>query len=238
MNEVIRVDSKKSYYAIVPANVRYDKCITNGAKLLYGEITALSNQHGYCWASNSYFAKLYNVSNKTKSRLISQLNSKCEKLLDGTDKTISRLISQLKNNNYIILSNSYNEGTNEIDRRYIQICPYPMDINVHTPMDKKVKDNTTSINTTNNKEHLVLFEEWWNLYDNKKDKRKCRNKYKVLLKKYSHEEIIEGTKRYLDHLKLLKESGEFVPNKKYPHTFLNGENFNDEYEHKPRQKFD
>lgn|SRR5699024_3241527 len=216
MNEVIRVDSKKSYYAIVPANVRYDKCITNGAKLLYGEITALSNQHGYCWASNSYFAKLYNVSNKT----------------------ISRWISQLKNNNYIIISNSYKEGTNEIDRRYIQICPYPMDINVHTPMDKKVKDNTTSINTTNNKEHLVLFEEWWNLYDNKKDKRKCRNKYKVLLKKYSHEEIIEGTKRYLDHLKLLKESGEFVPNKKYPHTFLNGENFNDEYEHKPRQKFD
>lgn len=210
------MDSKKSYYAIVPANVRYDKCITNGAKLLYGEITALSNQHGYCWASNSYFAKLYNVSNKT----------------------ISRWISQLKNNNYIIISNSYKEGTNEIDRRYIQICPYPMDINVHTPMDKKVKDNTTSINTTNNKEHLVLFEEWWNLYDNKKDKRKCRNKYKVLLKKYSHEEIIEGTKRYLDHLKLLKESGEFVPNKKYPHTFLNGENFNDEYEHKPRQKFD
>src|SRR5699024_7354961 len=99
--------------------------------------------------------------------------------------------------------------------------------------------NELSIDELNNdKQYSVLFNEWWNLYDNKKDKRKCRNKYKVLLKKYSHEEIIEGTKRYLDHLKLLKESGEFVPNKKYPHTFLNGENFNDEYEHKPRQKFD
>src|SRR5699024_8719840 len=144
MNEVIRVDSKKSYYAIVPANVRYDKCITNGAKILYGEITALSNQHAYCWASNSYFAKLYNVSNKT----------------------ISRCISQLKNNNYYIIGNYCKEGTVDMDRRYIQSCRYPMDINVHTPMDKKVKDNTTSINTTNIKEHLVLFEEWWNLYDN------------------------------------------------------------------------
>src|SRR5699024_4338596 len=145
---------KKSYYAIVPANVRYDKCITNGAKLLYGEITALSNQHGYCWASNSYFAKLYNVSNKT----------------------ISRWISQLKNNNYIIISNSYKESTKEIDLRNIEFCPYHMYINVHKPMDKKVNDNTTSINTTNKNEHHVLFEGWWSVYDNKKDKRKCRSK--------------------------------------------------------------
>lgn len=202
------MEIKKSYYAIVPANVRYNKYLTNGAKLLYGEITALSNQNGYCWASNSYFAKLYNVSNKT----------------------ISRWISQLNNNNYIKISTSYKEGTNEIDYRYIQICPYPTDTNVHTPMDKKVKDNTTSINTTINKEHLAFFNEWWNLYDNKKDKKKCSDKYKVLLKKFSHEEIIEGTKRYLNHLKSLKENGDFVPHKKYPHTFLNGENFNDEYE--------
>lgn len=74
-----------------------------------------------------------------------------------------------------------------------------------------------------------LFEEWWNLYDNKKDKKKCRTRYRTLLKKNQHEDIMEGTKRYLEHLQGLKKRGEFAPEKKYPYTFLNAESFNDEY---------
>lgn len=64
-----------SYYAIIPADVRYDKKLRPNAKLLYGEITALCSQEGYCWADNSYFANLYQVDNKTISRWISSLES-------------------------------------------------------------------------------------------------------------------------------------------------------------------
>lgn len=126
----------KSYYAIIPANVRYDRDLKPNAKLLYGEITALCNEKGYCWASNSYFAELYQVSNNT----------------------ISRWISQLQKKGYINTRLNYKQGTKQIDSRYIQLSQggyiqksqYPIDKNVNTPIDKNVKDNNTVINNTIN----------------------------------------------------------------------------------------
>lgn len=61
-----------SYYAVIPANVRYAEIPPN-AKLLYGEITALTSKEGYCWASNDYFAKLYGVDKGTISSWVSSL---------------------------------------------------------------------------------------------------------------------------------------------------------------------
>lgn len=65
--------NKPSYYAIIPAGVRYDKRLPNGAKLLYGEITALSNKEGFCWASNRYFADLYGIAVRTIQRWIAEM---------------------------------------------------------------------------------------------------------------------------------------------------------------------
>ena len=61
-----------SYYAIIPAEVRYSDIKPN-AKLLYGEITCLTHHTGYCFATNKYFAKLYNVSKNTISLWIKDL---------------------------------------------------------------------------------------------------------------------------------------------------------------------
>lgn len=62
-----------TYQINIPAGVRFDKNLLPNAKLLYGEIKALCDQQGYCWAGNNHLADLYGVQAKVVSRWISQL---------------------------------------------------------------------------------------------------------------------------------------------------------------------
>jgi DNA-binding transcriptional ArsR family regulator len=68
-------EENPNYYANIPSPVRYDPNLSPSAKLLYGEITALTSVKGYCWAKNQYFANLYGVSKSTVSRWIAQLEA-------------------------------------------------------------------------------------------------------------------------------------------------------------------
>lgn len=133
------MEEKPNYYSIIPANVRYDDEISDKAKLLYGEITSLTNKTGECWASNKYFSDLYNVSNET----------------------ISRLISSLIAHDYLERRMIYKNDTKEIVNRVL----IPIDKNVNTycqkyqyPIDKNVKDNNTSINNINNNNIYEYYE--------------------------------------------------------------------------------
>ena len=70
----VNEEKQVAYYAIIPATIRYDERLKYAERLLYGEITALIGKEGYCFASNSYFANLYNVIPGTISRWISHLS--------------------------------------------------------------------------------------------------------------------------------------------------------------------
>ena len=127
---------KKSYYAIIPANVRYDKNLTANAKLLYEEITALCNKRGYCWATNSYFADLYDVSKMT----------------------ISKWIKSLVDCGYIKSEIIYKNDTKEIESRYITIVQYPINKSVDMPIDKKEDTyKQKDIYPINKKEYTPIY---------------------------------------------------------------------------------
>jgi hypothetical protein len=113
-----------NYYAIISAEVRYDKNLTANAKLLYAEITALLNMNGECFATNKYFAALYNKS----------------------VVTVSKWISELIQNGYISSYYTYKEGTKEIDKRYLSILKGGIKENDKGGIKENFKDNNTSIN--------------------------------------------------------------------------------------------
>lgn len=131
----------KSYYAIIPASVRYDKDLTPNAKLLYGELTALSNEKGYCWASNAYFSELYGVSKKTVSNWITSLD---EKGFIKSEMIYKENSKEIKERRLYIAPMENNFAT------YGKNLPHPMENNFYTPIEKKVKDNNTSFNNTFN----------------------------------------------------------------------------------------
>lgn len=64
---------QSNYYAIMPANVRYDKTLSLNSKMLYLEISSLCNKEGYCWATNEHFGKLFETSDRTIQRWLKEL---------------------------------------------------------------------------------------------------------------------------------------------------------------------
>ena len=124
-----------TYYSILTADVRYDFNLTDSEKLLYSEITALSNKYGYCTATNNYFAKLYDV----------------------TKVTISRRISNLKKHGYLDIEMLLED--NEVKQRKIYPLSQklrgintndntPINNSDNTPINRNDKDNNTSNNNT------------------------------------------------------------------------------------------
>lgn len=92
---------KPNYFSILTAEVRYDENLSASEKICYSEITALTGKYGYCYATNSYFAKLYKVSKNT----------------------VSNWIKNLEKYGYISTKLVYKDNSLEIEKRKIYITP-------------------------------------------------------------------------------------------------------------------
>lgn len=122
MNE----ENSISYYAVIPATIRYDQNLKASEKLLYGEITSLTNKYGYCYAMNKYFAKLYNVTIHTVSQWISHL----EKLGYIQVKLIRNTRKEIKERRIYIR-----------DSPYVQKNTYPYILKSTYPMYQNIQEN-------------------------------------------------------------------------------------------------
>lgn len=64
---------KPSFCSVLPAYVRYSEELSWFEKILYTEITSLCNKDGYCFAKNSYFADVFDLSESQVRRAIGNL---------------------------------------------------------------------------------------------------------------------------------------------------------------------
>jgi hypothetical protein len=175
-----------NYYAILPAVVRYDERLKPMEKIIYAEITALANIKGYCYASNSYFAELYEVNKKTVSSWINNL------IKYGYLK--SKLIKEDKKvkERRLYICNS--------------ICTYPLKDGEGYPqkngypIHKKMEDNITRFNTTS----INNIYTFWNkqkIIEHRKLTDKMKRKINTILKDYEEKDIKESIKNYAEILK-------------------------------------
>lgn len=82
------------FWAVLPANVRYDKELTPNEKILYTEITAMTQSVGYCYASNKYFSDLYGVAESTIRRYIQHLRELgyVQVVMEGNERRIYQVL--------------------------------------------------------------------------------------------------------------------------------------------------
>lgn len=233
------MNEHRGFYAIIPAIVRYDNQLNGNAKLLYGELTALANERGYCWATNQYFASLYNVSKRT----------------------IISWMKQLEKRKYIKIQVFYKPDSKIVDRRHIYILPFPTDTEFYTPSEENFitygknhheggeenfttpgEENFTENNTllnntennTKNKKNSVeprstmpeLFEKVWKTYPKKTNKKKAKEQF---LKKFkSEEDLDQFEKGYKDYLKYIKLNDWYHPQELF--RWIRDDRYNDEYD--------
>ncbi len=120
-------NEQQNYYAVIPSVILNANDLTSDEKLLYALITSLSNEKGYCYASNSYFAKRFGK----------------------TDRSIKRWLQALTSKSYVTSEVIYREGTKQITNRYLRIArDVPRGRDKYDPRgrDKYVLDNNKDIN--------------------------------------------------------------------------------------------
>ena len=81
----------KAFFGVIPADVLFSEKISPGAKILYAVITSLCNDKGFCWATNSYLAGLFNVTERAIQKQLESLQDNGFIIVD-LEKKISRKI--------------------------------------------------------------------------------------------------------------------------------------------------
>ena len=209
---------KRSYYCIIPADVLDDERIPDGAKLLYGEITALCSEKGYCFASNEYLASRRHTSVPTLKRWLNNLIDggylKREIVYGDDKKTV--------NERRLYLREAY-LGSQMNPPRFKNEPPLGSQMN--PPRFKNELDNNTVNNTVNI--YTPEFEKFWETYPRKVVKREAFKHWNARLKEgVTVDELMTCTSNYCKQIQADHTEEKYI---KYPSGFLGKDRYFEQF---------
>lgn len=218
-NEELR---KPGYWAVLPAQVRYDPELPPNAKLLYAEISSLTDLAGYCFASNAYFQKLYGMSERTVQNLLRALKNRGYiQILDGSGGSGKRRIYA---------------GINPVEQNPANFCGVTPQIFAPPPANFCThinKDNKKEINPPKAPQGAdgdiwdpEAFARFWKLYPKKKDKTKAIREWnKLRADRNLMKTMTAALRRQMASEEWTRENGRAIP---YPCRWLSHRRWEDE----------
>ena len=212
---------KPNYWAVLPAAVRYDPTITAGARLLYAEISSLTDARGYCWASNSYFQQLYGISEPTVQRYLRALKAGGYiRIQDGDGgqgrRKIYAGVNPLSGNPV------KNDGVTPS-----KLTPNP--VKNDTRIKKEIKkENDPPVAPQGAAWEPQMFERFWKLYPRKRDKLKAMRAWdKLKADRKLMQTMSAALKAQMATEEWQRDNGRAIP---YPSTWINNRRWEDELE--------
>lgn len=213
-----RIKSNIAGYGLVFKRVMKDTNIDIEAKALYSYLSAYAGSSETAFPGVSLICHELNISDKRFKKYRKQLE----------DNGYLNVVRERTNNGFS--KNIYTIEHNPVSGNFVPVQKFPGRI-VPGQNDPTTINSITNNNNTNNSKTINTsatdvtrerFEEWWKLYDKKRDKKISFKKFEKCLKEHSFEEIMKGTRMYL---KTIKDK-QF---QKDPKTFLHNESYMNDY---------
>lgn len=231
MSDEIKTDI--TGYGLVFKNVLKRNDIDIEAKALYAYLSSYAGSDTKAFPGVSLICHDLNISEKRFQKYRKQLES------------IGVITIERKRTGNGFSKNIYTINHNSVSGRFVPVRNLPvrkLPVGNDVTKNNSIKNNSIKNNNSKNNSATNVaselenqltreFEDWYNLYNKKKDRKAAFTKFKTARKKHSYEEIVKGTKEYL---KTITDK----QYQKYPKTFLHNESYLDDYSNDIKKAID
>lgn len=219
MKEITEIRSDTGY-GLIHRNVMRDKTIDVEAKAIYSYISSFAGTSGIAYPGVSLMCEELNISERRYKKYRQQLE-------EAGYLTIRRVRtnSGFSKNLYTIHHIPVSVQNVPVRNVTLQNVSVQNDsTNNNSSNINSINNNRTNNSLSDDKRDPIMteFEEWYELYNKKKDKKGAITKFKAARKKHTFEQIMNGTR---DYLKTITDK----QYQKYPKTFLHNESYLDDY---------